>query len=78
MTHTLEAVFENGIFRLLEAPTVPLVDGQRVRLTVETEEMPDDILTLAERVYDGLSEEEIDDVERISLDRHAFFGERAP
>jgi hypothetical protein len=44
---------------------------------VETERTPNDILALAEQVYDGLSEEEIDDVERISLDRRMFFGNRA-
>jgi len=76
MTQTLEAVFENGTFRLLEAPTVALVDGQRVRLTVETGATPDDVLALAEQVYSGLSDEEIDDVERIALDRRAFFGDR--
>ena len=38
--------------------------------------MPDDVLTLAGQVYEGLSEEDIDDVERISLDRRGFFGDR--
>jgi predicted DNA-binding antitoxin AbrB/MazE fold protein len=74
--HMLEAVFENGTFRLLEPSAVTLVDGQHVRLTVETGETSDDALALAERVYDGLSEEEIDEVERISLDRRKFFGNR--
>jgi predicted DNA-binding antitoxin AbrB/MazE fold protein len=76
MTQTLEAIFENGTFRLLEPPTVPLIDGQHVRLTVETGATPDDVLALAEQVYAGLSDEEIDDVERIALDRRAFFGDR--
>jgi hypothetical protein len=70
MTQTLEAVFEDGKLRLLEKPAVPLHDGQRVRLTVETESAPDDVLALAEPVYAGLSDEEVDDVERIALDRH--------
>lgn len=72
----LEAVFENGTFRLLEPSAVTLVDGQHVRLTVETERTADDVLALAERVYDGLSEDEIDEVERISLDCRMFFGDR--
>jgi len=75
MEQMLEAVFENGTFRLLEPSAVALVDGQHVRLTVETEVTPDDVLALAERVYDDLSEEEIDEVERISLDRRMFFGD---
>jgi predicted DNA-binding antitoxin AbrB/MazE fold protein len=75
MTQTLDAVFENGKFRLLEKPAVPLRDGQHVRLTVETEATPEDVLELAGQVYAGLSEEEVADVERISLDRRAFFGD---
>ena len=76
MAQTLEAVFENGSFRLLEKPVVPLRDGQHVRLTVETGATPDDVLALAEQVYAGLSDEEVDDVERIALDRRSFFGDR--
>lgn len=76
MVQALEAVFENGTFRLLEKPAVPLRDGQHVRLTVETELTPEDVLELGEQVYAGLSEEMVDDVERIALDRRSFFGDR--
>ncbi|MBA2692052.1 MAG: antitoxin family protein [Rubrobacter sp.] len=76
MAQTLEAVFENGKFRLLEAPEAPLSQGQRVRITVETAANHDDILALAERVYEGLSEEEIEEIEEISLERRALFGGR--
>lgn len=69
MAQTLEAIFEDGKFRLLEAPEAPLAQGQRVRITVEAEVDADDVLALAERVYDGLSEEEIEGIEEISLDR---------
>jgi predicted DNA-binding antitoxin AbrB/MazE fold protein len=69
MEQTLEAVFENGTFRLLEPSAVTLVEGQHVRLTVEIEKTPDDVLALAEQVYEGLPEEEIGEIERISLDR---------
>jgi predicted DNA-binding antitoxin AbrB/MazE fold protein len=72
----LEAVFENGTFRLLEPSAVALVEGQHVRLTIVTEKTPDDVLTLVEQVYEGLPEEEIDEVEQISLDRRTFFGGR--
>ena len=69
MSQTLQAVFENGGFRLLESPTVPLSEGQRVRLIVEPDAAPDDVLALAAQVYDGLSEREIDEIEQIALDR---------
>jgi predicted DNA-binding antitoxin AbrB/MazE fold protein len=74
---TLKAVFEGGKFRPLEPSAVPLAEGQQVRITVETDATPDDVLTLAEKVYAGLSEEEIDAIERIALDRDTFFGDRA-
>lgn len=76
MTQTLEAVFENGTFRLLEKPAVPLRNGQHVRLMVETDAKPEDVLALAEQVYVDLSDKEVDDVERIALDRRPFFGGR--
>ncbi len=53
---------------LLESPGLPLVEGQHVRLTIETEDVPVDVLGLAEQVYNGLSDEEIDAIERIALD----------
>jgi predicted DNA-binding antitoxin AbrB/MazE fold protein len=76
MTQTVEAIYEHGTFRLLEAPGVPLVDGQQVRLTVETENTGEDVLALAEQVYAGLSDEDIDDIERVALDRRSFFTDR--
>ena len=76
MTQTVEAIYEHGTFRLLEVPRVPLVDGQHVRLTVETENTGEDVLALAEQVYEGLSNEDIDDIERVALDRQPFFTDR--
>jgi predicted DNA-binding antitoxin AbrB/MazE fold protein len=76
-TETLEAIFEHGIFRLVQPPSLPLRDGQRVRLVVETEESPDAILALAARVYEGLSPEDIAEIEQIALQRQDFFGDAA-
>lgn len=45
-------------------------------MQIETEAAPDDVLALAEQVYDGLSGGEVDDVERIALDRGSFFSDR--
>lgn len=77
MAQTLKAVFESGAFRLLESPTVPLAEGQHVRLTVESDAAQEDVLALAEQVYAGLSDEEIEDIERIALDRRTFFDGRS-
>ena len=37
---------------------------------------PNEILKLAENFYEGLSEEDINEIERIALDRSNFFGDR--
>jgi len=73
---TLEAVYENGVFRPLKLPKI--TKGQQVRLIVEeTSRMrTEDILNLAAQVYQGLSEEEIAEIEKIALDRRNFFGDR--
>lgn len=72
MTQVCEAVYENGLFRLI-APIEPsLTEGQYVRLVVETD-TPEDILRLAAGVYDGLSPQDVDAVEQIAFDRSAFF-----
>ena len=74
-TETIDAIFEHDTFRLVQQPTIPLRDGQRVRLVVETEETPDAILALAASVYAGLSAQDITEVEQIALLRRDFFGD---
>lgn len=74
-TEMLEAIFEHGTFRLVQPPSIPLREGQRVRLIVETEDSPDAILALAAGVYAGLSPQDIAEIERIALQRQDFFGE---
>ena len=72
MTQIVDAVYEHGTFRPITPSTVPLSEGQQVRLVVETTPA-DDILALASQVYDGLSEQDVNEVEEIALDRSAFF-----
>lgn len=70
---TLKAVFEDGVFKPIERPGIP--EGERVQITVETLMGPgtEDSLELAANVYRGLRPEEIDEIERIALDRSHFF-----
>lgn len=77
LRQTCEAIFENGVFRLLSPLDIAIPEGQQVRLIVEIGETPEDVLELATHVYDGLSEQQIDEVEQIILNRRDFFGERA-
>lgn len=78
MTQIIDAVYEKGVFRPLELVT--LADGQKVKLSVEAAEgapSPAEILGLAAKVYEGLSEDEIGEIEAIALDRSSFFSERS-
>jgi predicted DNA-binding antitoxin AbrB/MazE fold protein len=72
MTQACEAIYENGVFRPVDPVGRELVDGQRVRLLVETHK-PDEILDLATDVYANLSEDEVAEIEQIALDRSTFF-----
>lgn len=76
MKETIEAVYENGVFRPLKPPALPT--GQHVRLEIEVTRggSSDQILALAAGVLEGLTEDQINEVERIALDRSDFFGDR--
>jgi len=65
--------YENGVFKPLK-PT-KFHEGQKVRLTIEEliESRIDDILKLAGEVYEGLSDKEIGEVEKIALNRENFW-----
>ncbi len=75
MKQILDAIYENGVFRPLTS--LEISEGQSVRLIVETtsDSTPEDMLNLAARVYEGLSGEDIDEIEKIARERRDFFGE---
>jgi predicted DNA-binding antitoxin AbrB/MazE fold protein len=75
----LDAVYEKGVFRVLGPLEMVIPEGQHVRLVVEADTPADTVLALAAQVYEGLTQREIDDIERIALDRQEFFspGEQA-
>jgi predicted DNA-binding antitoxin AbrB/MazE fold protein len=72
-SRSVEAVFEDGVFKPLGLLPAGLEEGQKVTVSVESEPT-EDVLQLAAKVYEGLSDEEIDDVERVATDRRSFFG----
>lgn len=78
MKQTLDAIYEKGEFHLVKSSGLPIPDGQHVQLVVEIPDNSEDVMTLATHVYDGLPEEQIEEIEAISLDRRSFFdsGER--
>lgn len=77
-TEAIEAVYEHGSFRPVVPADLELAEGQKVRLVVEPIEDPDEVLALARRVYEGLTDEQIDSLEQHTARREDFFGERTP
>ena len=76
MKHAIDAIYENGTFRPIERDALAIADGQRVRITIDDQCEPE-ALRLAMTVYDGLSDKDIDEVEKTALDRGNFFGTRS-
>lgn len=76
MNQTMDAIYEHGVFRVIDSEAVKLPEGQRVRLIAEPVDKPESVLELLGQVYDGLSEEEISEIEKIILDRSNLFGKR--
>ena len=77
MKATVEAVFENGVFKPVSRPQIP--EGERVRITVERlgQPTPDEILQLATHVYAGLSPGDVEDIEEMARRRALFTREPA-
>lgn len=74
-TEVYDAVYQNGAFRPVRPVAASFLEGQHVRLVVEVEEP--DILDLAMGVYEGLTEDEVTEIEQIALERRDFFGKVA-
>jgi predicted DNA-binding antitoxin AbrB/MazE fold protein len=63
-TEAIEAVYEHGSFHPVAPADVELTEGQKVRLVVQPIEEPGDVLALAARVYEGLTNEQINAIEQ--------------
>ena len=67
-----DAIFKDGVFQILNSKAISIAEGQKVRLIVEPIDTSEDILDLATSVYRDLSEEQIDEVEKLVLSRDRF------
>ena len=77
MTQIVEAAFEDGSFKPVDEGSLPFSEGQRVKLTVEVpSETDDNLVELAGQDYEGLSEEDIGEIERLALDGDNSFHDR--
>jgi predicted DNA-binding antitoxin AbrB/MazE fold protein len=76
ISKTIEAVFTHGAFHPASVLDLPFSEGQKVRLVVEPMGKADEILALAAEVYEGLTNDQIDEIEKLVHRREDFFGER--
>jgi predicted DNA-binding antitoxin AbrB/MazE fold protein len=76
MKYSFQAVFESGVFRPPDSSAIKLAEGQRVNVHVNDETVADPLL-LATSVFDGLTAEQADEVERLALDRRPWFERNA-
>lgn len=79
MRKVCDAVYENGVFKPISLPS-EITDGQYVRLTFEPKEKPgaEDVVGLFAKVFEGMTTAEIDEIEKVVLDRRDFFGRPPP
>ena len=71
MPKTIEAVFERGV--LIPVSPLNISEHKKVTLTIEDEPIKSaDILSLSSIVYNGLSPEDIEEIEKLALDRSGF------
>ena len=75
MSQYVDAIYRSGVFLPKDASALTLSEGQEVRLSVEPAALQSgpDLLTLCASVYEGLSDNEVDQVEQIATDRSQFF-----
>jgi predicted DNA-binding antitoxin AbrB/MazE fold protein len=72
VTRILEAVYEGGVLRPLEDPGLAEHQHVLLEIRIEPQEHASSVLAAWHRVYEELSEDEIAEVEAISLDRSHF------
>jgi predicted DNA-binding antitoxin AbrB/MazE fold protein len=70
---TIEAIYQNGMFKPLKPMSEEIAEGETVEIIIKEKRLsPDEMLELAGKVYEGLSEEDIDEIERIARHRSNF------
>lgn len=77
MTQKIEAIYQNGMFKPITPVSDEISEGEEVIIDIKSkEESANEIMKLAENFYEGMSEEDINEVEKVMLDRSNFFGVR--
>lgn len=70
MTQTIEAVFKDGIFELLDDIVLKLEEGEKVTIVIKTADHEEESHEQrAEKYFEGMSEEDIDNLITRALSR---------
>ena len=72
MERVVEAVYENGVLTPLEPLDLPECKRLTITIRLPATEGADEVLNAWQQVYEGLSEQEIAEIEDIALDRGHF------
>ncbi len=72
----IDAIYEHGAFRVLDTDAVKMPEGQRVRLVVEPVDSPESGVDLLMHLYDGLTENQIEEIDSIIRNRRDLFSGR--
>ncbi|RIK83208.1 MAG: hypothetical protein DCC67_06140 [Planctomycetota bacterium] len=75
MSQMIVAVYQDGAFRPINPGEVDAIEGQRVMLVVQPDDIPEPLRRLTS-FFDGLPEEEIAPIEAVMLDRGNWSGDR--
>jgi predicted DNA-binding antitoxin AbrB/MazE fold protein len=70
MNQTIEAIYEDGVFKPVEKISVKIEEGEKVILVIKSEDHVEETgISLTEKYFKGLSEEDIDKVITHALDQ---------
>ena len=70
MNQTIEAIYENGVFKPINEISLEIKEGEKVKIVVKTEEHFEETgISLTEKYFKGLSEDDIDKVITHALDQ---------
>ena len=75
----LMAIYEHGTLKPLHPEDLDLAEGQQVRIIVEAVQPSneEDLLEAMFHFFDDLPQEEVQEIQKIILDRRDFFGEKS-
>lgn len=63
MNQTIEAIYDNGVFKPVNPDSVEIENGEKVVIVVKSEDKERELnMSLTEKYFKGLSEEDIEKV----------------